>query len=210
VATEGPTTWAELLAIEPLLLNFGGKGDHHPKKEYRGWCAVGCGRVREHGANETSGCPWNLWAWFPTTLPLPDATVDRVLSEHMLEHIRSRFAGGIFSEIVRLLRPGGTCRIAVPDGNCPGYREYESRQTGQNALRHPALWNVGGLMEVMYGVGFDTVVPQQWFDAQGGYHHHPLDLSLGFIKRTLEQQYRTNTSVRYTTLVVDARKAGAS
>lgn len=47
--------------------------------------------------------------------PLADASFDYVYSEHMIEHVR--WAEGLFmlSECRRVLRPGGTVRIATPD-----------------------------------------------------------------------------------------------
>lgn len=48
-------------------------------------------------------------------LPLPDASLDGVYSEHCLEHLP--FEGAVFAlkEFKRVLRPGGTARIVVPD-----------------------------------------------------------------------------------------------
>lgn len=47
--------------------------------------------------------------------PLPDASFDYIFSEHMIEHVP--YAGGqaMLAECFRVLRPGGTLRIATPD-----------------------------------------------------------------------------------------------
>lgn len=47
--------------------------------------------------------------------PLPDACLDHVYSEHMIEHVP--YAGGraMLAECFRVLRPGGRIRIVTPD-----------------------------------------------------------------------------------------------
>jgi len=47
-----------------------------------------------------------------TALPVPDASVDRVMASEVLEHIPDDF--GAIKELVRVLRPGGTMAITVP------------------------------------------------------------------------------------------------
>jgi SAM-dependent methyltransferase len=47
--------------------------------------------------------------------PYPDNSFDAVFSSHMLEHLYREDAERCLSEIHRTLRPGGVCRIAVPD-----------------------------------------------------------------------------------------------
>lgn len=48
-------------------------------------------------------------------LPIPDRSVDVLYSSHMLEHLDKDEAGAFFKEAIRVLRPGGIIRIAVPD-----------------------------------------------------------------------------------------------
>lgn len=47
-----------------------------------------------------------------TALPFPDASFDRVMASEVLEHIPDDEAA--FSELARVLRPGGTLAITVP------------------------------------------------------------------------------------------------
>ncbi|MCC6350833.1 MAG: methyltransferase domain-containing protein [Candidatus Eisenbacteria bacterium] len=47
--------------------------------------------------------------------PLADASFDYVFSEHMIEHIRWPEGRFMLSECRRVLRPGGTLRVATPD-----------------------------------------------------------------------------------------------
>jgi predicted SAM-dependent methyltransferase len=48
-------------------------------------------------------------------IPFPDRTFDAVYHSHFLEHIPREAAAGFLAECHRVLKPGGTLRIAVPD-----------------------------------------------------------------------------------------------
>jgi SAM-dependent methyltransferase len=48
-------------------------------------------------------------------IPLPDSSVDFIFSSHMLHHLYRDDALKLLREAVRVLKPGGTIRIAVPD-----------------------------------------------------------------------------------------------
>ncbi|MBJ7328689.1 MAG: class I SAM-dependent methyltransferase [Solirubrobacteraceae bacterium] len=48
-------------------------------------------------------------------IPYPDGSVDAVYHSHVLEHIDRDHAPGFFAEILRVLRPGGIHRLALPD-----------------------------------------------------------------------------------------------
>lgn len=48
-------------------------------------------------------------------IPASDASVDAVYHSHVLEHIDRDAVPVFFSEIVRVLRPGGVHRVVVPD-----------------------------------------------------------------------------------------------
>lgn len=48
-------------------------------------------------------------------LPVPDGTFDAVYSSHVLEHLTEEDGLRLLHEICRVLKPGGVCRVAVPD-----------------------------------------------------------------------------------------------
>jgi SAM-dependent methyltransferase len=48
-------------------------------------------------------------------IPFPDQTFDVVYHSHFLEHIPKEAAPGFLSECRRVLKPGATLRVAVPD-----------------------------------------------------------------------------------------------
>ena len=47
--------------------------------------------------------------------PFPDASFDRIHSEHLIEHVALRGGRAMLAECRRVLRPGGRLRIATPD-----------------------------------------------------------------------------------------------
>jgi SAM-dependent methyltransferase len=51
----------------------------------------------------------------PTALPYPDASVDEALAEHVFEHFSFAEEAAVWREMARVLRPGGTLAIEVPD-----------------------------------------------------------------------------------------------
>jgi len=48
-------------------------------------------------------------------LPYPDASVDHILCSHFIEHVYPDEAGRILADFYRVVRPGGTAHIIVPD-----------------------------------------------------------------------------------------------
>ena len=48
-------------------------------------------------------------------LPFPANSFDAVFSSHTLEHLHRDEAEALLRDIVRVLKPGGTCRTLVPD-----------------------------------------------------------------------------------------------
>jgi SAM-dependent methyltransferase len=80
-------------------------------------------------------------------LPIADASVDAIFTEHMLEHLTYGEAVALIRECARVLRPGGVLRIVVPDFEEPA-RSYADAQGhvatdgSGNALRLIALANI--------------------------------------------------------------------
>jgi SAM-dependent methyltransferase len=48
-------------------------------------------------------------------IPFRSDSVDVVYHSHMLEHLDKSLVEGFFTEVKRVLKPGGLCRIVVPD-----------------------------------------------------------------------------------------------
>ena len=48
-------------------------------------------------------------------LPYPSDTVEAIFSSHVLEHLFMDEVENLITEMYRVLKPGGVCRIVVPD-----------------------------------------------------------------------------------------------
>lgn len=163
--------------------------------------------------------PIKFEGWFQTDKELLDVTspddwnvlfkpdsIDRVLSEHMLEHLtedEGRIAAG---ECFRYLKPGGLFRVAVPDGyrRDPAYvKEAAPPNDG-----HQVFYNVNTLTALLEGAGFRTT-PLEYFDAQEQFHATTWDEEDGMIRRSVRfdtQQDFQRDGLFYTSLIIDARK----
>jgi predicted SAM-dependent methyltransferase len=90
-------------APSPLFLNLGsgprGRLDPH-------WINIDA--VRYPGVD--------FLADFNRTLPLGNGTVDGIFCEHVLEHFTLEQGQRLLADCFRILRPGGTLRLVVPDG----------------------------------------------------------------------------------------------
>ena len=69
-------------------------------------------------------------------LPLPDRSMAGIFSEHCLEHFSLSAAVPLLKEFRRVLAPGGTLRIVVPDAELY-LLTYASRRRGEQPLRFP-------------------------------------------------------------------------
>lgn len=86
-------------AKRPLMLHLGSGTEHKD-----GWVNVDL-------AGDPVDLAWNL----ARPLPFGDGTVDGIFHEHLLEHLPLSAGATLTRECARVLRPGGTLRIGVPD-----------------------------------------------------------------------------------------------
>lgn len=105
--------------------------------------------------------------------PFPDNTFAAIFSAHMLEHIHPFQVPHMFQECLRVLKPNGVLRIAVPDLDCfvqqysidepekmlKGVFEHGSRA---NRDRHQWMYTGPSLCRVFCESGF-TLVEQKRF-----------------------------------------------
>jgi predicted SAM-dependent methyltransferase len=133
-------------------------------------------------------------------------TIDRILSEHMLEHLSESQAETTLRECHRYLKPGGLLRLAVPDG----YRRdaaYVAEAAPPND-GHQVFYNIDTLTSLLSSLGF-TVTPLEYFDANERFHARPWDENEGMIMRSVRfdtQKDFQRGDLFYTSLIVDARK----
>ncbi|MEQ9815376.1 MAG: methyltransferase domain-containing protein [Azospirillaceae bacterium] len=96
-----------------------------------------------------------------TDLPLPDASIDLVISSHVLEHVRDDRAA--LGELARVVRPGGTGVLLTPfDPRIPHTPEDPSVDTPAKRLAaygHPFHYRIYGadLVGRLDEAGFEAV-----------------------------------------------------
>lgn len=88
---------------------------------------LGCGEIKKIGCINVDyyGSPDVRHDLNQTPYPWPDNYADRIEMYHVLEHIQNWWPA--FMECVRILKPGGTMEIRVPDSssdNALTYRDH--------------------------------------------------------------------------------------
>ena len=200
--------WSELKAISgKVKLNLGGKANGHPKRRWEGWQVV----------DSQPKCEFGYRHVFPLPLPLPDESVDAIMTEHFLEHMKDRHVLQTLLECRRIIKPGGVLRLAVPDMNHPLNEIH--RLTGvDRSPHHHSVWCVRKMGDALAAAGFGRVVPMHYWTHAGsesgdgaGYQfvERELDAAHGLIKRTPKHDRRNRKwlewrDVHVTSLVMDA------
>lgn len=135
----------------------------------------------------------------------PDS-IDRILSEHVFEHLSEEEGRAAFAQCYRFIRPGGLLRIGVPDGyrRDPDYvAEVSPPRDG-----HKTLYTVDTLAAALEAAGF-RAEPLEFFDADDRFHCRAWDEAEGMVARSArfnrDEPFRRG-EVCFTSLIVDARK----
>lgn len=144
---------------------------------------VGCGRNRMPGWINADITPRaDLIIFLQKRLPFRTGTLERIYTEHVLEHVPFKTAVYFLKEANRTLQPGGVVRIAMPDlddlidgyqkdwrrfdwVNWPGHRFIRTRAEMINvAFRwwgHQHLYNREELERALREAGFERYRFQQ-------------------------------------------------
>jgi predicted SAM-dependent methyltransferase len=156
-------------------------------------------------------------------LPLADDCVDIYQSEDVFEHIETAILPDIINEIFRVLKPGGTLRLSLPDYRCDIL--YERSLTDANGK---LIYDPGGggkyvdgkvingghvwfpIYEDMKSILDKTLFKQVFFyhyyDESGNPITKDIDYSFGHIMRTPDHDDRVKNPYRPMSIVVDCRK----
>lgn len=118
-------------------------------------------------------------------LPFEYETFDMVLAEHVVEHITTPDAVRFFMEAHRILKIGGTLRIAVPSADAifrradKDYLAWHGKSGfGDGTLRsavsaillqhgHLSAWNKPILEACLFAAGFDQIYPSRISTLEG-------------------------------------------
>ena len=157
--------------------------------------------------------------WIATDLPafdilkhehwarlFPPNAIDRMLAEHVIEHLTvEQFQD--FLRIARIyLAPGGRIRLAVPDG-CHPDPDYIERVrpggTGEGADDHKVLYTCDLINDLLAAQGYDCQL-LEYYDDAGEFHHCPWQIEDGFVRRSAFHDSRNaDGRLVYTSLIVD-------
>jgi predicted SAM-dependent methyltransferase len=121
-------------------------------------------------------------------IPFPDESVDRVYSSHLFEHLTYGQGQALLDECMRVLKPGGSISIVVPNArmfieaylsgqSLPaeylGWEPANNRTTAIDAVNyvaymageHKYMFDQENLLHILTAKGFDRVAPRD-FDPQ--------------------------------------------
>lgn len=133
-------------------------------------------------------------------------SIDRLMAEHLFEHLSYAECTTAFTLCFRFLKPRGLLRVAVPDGHRKD-AEYVAEVTPPKD-GHRVLFTVEDLTQRLSQAGF-LVTPLEYFDGAEQFHCTPWDQTDGLIRRSAgydrQEQFRRG-ALYYTSLIVDARK----
>jgi predicted SAM-dependent methyltransferase len=163
------------------------------------------------------------------------ARIDRLLLEHVLEHLTEDDVSAFLRNVSTFLEPDALIRIAVPDAYHPSpwYRAemgIGGREPG--AEDHKTFWSVDSFHSIAVNNGFN-VEPIEYFDARGIFHSQFYHEADGYVARSsrryvgrlsLDSQLRNDLfagmdlsvaqdmnarNITYTSLIVDLRQSVA-
>jgi SAM-dependent methyltransferase len=174
-----PLSWVQVAQREPIRLNLGGGTDCHPRPQYRDYVAVDLETDADFGV-----CHDLL-----TPIPLPDGSVDRVLTEHFLEHLPPEGIAHVLRECHRLLKPGHVMRAAVPDYGHP--RDRHCLRLGRDPRRrdHATLTTYPLCRELVAASPFGSARFHQYWDGDD-FVRGAIDYAEAFIRRTPDNEPR--------------------
>lgn len=138
-----------------------------------------------------------------------DLRLDRVLAEHVWEHLTPDDGIKALQHVAMHLKPGGRVRIAVPDGNHPDASYIDHVRpggSGPGANDHKILYTIETLESAMRKVGLVPEALEYW-DTEGSFHAREWDSEDGQVLRSKAHDQRNADGVlRYTSLIVDGVK----
>ena len=135
-----PTSYSivQKLVISPIIRNreFLINRTSIAKKSYLN---IGCG-PHPHSDFVNLDYVWNplidiCWD-ISKKIPLSSESMGGIYSEHCLEHVPLNIVDFVLSECLRILKPGGTIRISVPDGELY-LRDYLKIMDGDLSIKLP-------------------------------------------------------------------------
>lgn len=117
-----------------------------------------------------------------------DRQIDNLLAEHVWEHLSWEDGLKAARYAHKWLCPGGTFRVAVPDGLHPHpdyIADVRPGGCGAYAWDHKVLFTYQSIMEMFESAGF-VVRPLEYWNEKGDFDHAPWSFEGGYIIRRPE------------------------
>lgn len=136
-------------------------------------------------------------------------SVDALFAEHVWEHLVPEDAITAARTCHRFLKPGGSLRVAVPDGLHPNpdyIAAVRPGGTGGGADDHKVLYDHASLRAVFEAAGF-AVELLEYFDEEGVFHRTDWSDERGHVRRSARYDERNSgRALAYTSIILDAVK----
>ena len=136
----------------------------------------------------------------------PPASLNRVLAEHVIEHLTEAQFVQFLACVRPYLAPNARIRIAVPDGYHPSptYIDHVKPQgTGPGADEHQLLYTYKTLTHLLTTNNYAYQLVEH-FDENGTFHKIDWRIEDGFIRRSADYDRRNQQApLTYTSLIVD-------
>jgi glycosyltransferase involved in cell wall biosynthesis/ADP-heptose:LPS heptosyltransferase/ubiquinone/menaquinone biosynthesis C-methylase UbiE len=157
--------------------------------------------------------------------PIKDNSVDSFQSEDVFEHIPYEILPGIINEIYRILKPGATFRLSVPDYGCDILYKRSTKDVngkiifdpdGGGTIDNPGhLWfpNINNVRELIGKTKFarlDKIDFLHHYNQDGTFQLKQIDYSRGYVKRNPDNDSRVQNPKRPMSLIVDLTKSGTN
>ena len=138
-----------------------------------------------------------------------DKKMDKVLAEHVFEHLSQEDLINALKNIYMFMEVGGNLRVAVPDGFHKDKKYIDAVKPGGNGIGaddHKHLFTYKSLGNILKGVGFDVYMIEYW-DENENFHSCYQNDENGIIKRAYMNDNRNFDGILgFTSLIIDAVK----
>jgi predicted SAM-dependent methyltransferase len=141
--------------------------------------------------------PQRIEGWLPTDIQhlniadesswhrlFSPGSIDRILAEHVLEHLSWSGLRATLGHVFRYLKPGGALRLAVPDAFHPSRYYYNLVKPGgwETPEQHQLMLDCEMLSRVAIGANFQIRL-LEYFDEAGVFHSTDYDPKDGVVQR---------------------------
>ncbi len=145
---------------------------------------VGSGQQRIDGWLSTDIAQLNIVEDVSWSRRFAPQSIDRILAEHVLEHLTMRELVSALSNAYAYLKPGGIFRVAVPDAFHPSRYYYHLVKPGgwETPYEHMLFIDHEMLSRIAMEVGFELNL-LEYFDEDGVFHSRDYSGEDGVIQR---------------------------